>query len=252
MAQCFMSPLTVSHRPQLSLSVQRRPPAHRLRSPARPHRITFPSCQAGGVQQTTHTPPSTAALRKAIANLAGEERGIFNLEESDRATIESLVSSLEALSPTAAPAANNAAAVSGAWRLLYTTLTVLGRKRVRLAIGNKSKPGFVKLGHLYQVVDPAKSESLNIVVFKMALGGSGTFTLTASYESVSDQRVVVQTRSAVLEPRKLEELLGENIVLLTQIFDPTGHLDITYLDDNLRIGRDEKGHLFVLERCVLP
>jgi PAP_fibrillin len=187
-----------------------------------------------------------------IADLAGEERGIFGLDGDLRREIHARVEDLEAASPVPAPAASNAAAVGGAWRLLYTTLTVLGRKRVRLAIGTKNKPGFVMLGPLYQVVDVGASETTNIVVFKLALGGSGTFKLTAGYETVSSTRVAVTTKSAVLEPQKLEELLGDNIALLSQIFDPTGHLDITYLDDDLRIGRDDKGEIFVLERCEMP
>lgn len=192
---------------------------------------------------------SVDELRAKIAELAGPERGIFGLDSTLRKQIHTCVEAAEAQSPISAPAAENAIAASGCWRLLYTTLTILGRRRVKLAIGTKSKPGFVKLGEFYQTVDPGPQESRNIVVFNMALGGSGTFTISAKYEVESDTRVLVETQSCALEPVKLEELLGENISLLSQIFDPTGFLDITYLDENLRIGRDDKGNIFVLERC---
>lgn len=192
------------------------------------------------------------ALRECIARSAGEERGIFKLDAARRAEIAALVAEAEAVNPVADPAANGAKAVEGAWRLLYTTLTILGRRRVALAIGTSEKPGFVNLGEFYQVVDCERSESRNIVVFKMALGGSGTFTIRAGYESISDSVVAVETESSVLSPAKLEQLLGSNIGLLSEIFDPTGLLDITYLDMDLRIGRDNKGNLFVLERCDPP
>lgn len=38
--------------------------------------------------------------------------------------------------------------------------------------------------------------------------------------------------------------------LLLSIFNPEGWLDITYVDGTLRCGRDDKGHLFVLERLA--
>jgi hypothetical protein len=194
-------------------------------------------------------PAHIADLRSKIDRLAGAERGIFGLDKLLRADIHASIEATEALNPTAEPTLDDARIANGSWRLLYTTLTILGRRRVRLAIATKSRPGFVRLGELYQCVDAAKRETQNIVVFDLAIGGSGTFTVTADYGVVSPTRVEVQTKDAALEPKKLEDLLGPNIDLLSEIFDPTGYLDITYIDDHLRIGRDDKGNIFVLERC---
>lgn len=49
-------------------------------------------------------------------------------------------------------------------------------------------------------------------------------------------------------PAKLQSLFDANFDLLLSIFNPEGHLDITYCDQDLRVGRDDKGHIFVLER----
>jgi hypothetical protein len=50
-------------------------------------------------------------------------------------------------------------------------------------------------------------------------------------------------------PDQLRQLFEKNYELLLSIFNPEGWLDITYVDSQLRIGRDDKGNLFVLERA---
>lgn len=189
-----------------------------------------------------------ATLKLEIKAVAGEERGIFGMEQEDREALDKLIRVVEDENPVTEPTANNAEAAAGSWRLLYTNLEILGRKRIKLAIATSRKPGFAKLGDFWQVINPASMESKNIVEFKIMTGGTGTFTICAGYEPVSASRVNVTTTSAVLEPAALEKLLGQNKALLTRIFNPEGYLDITYVDESMRIGRDNKGHVFVLER----
>lgn len=189
-----------------------------------------------------------ARLKLEIKTVAGEERGLFGLEEEERDALETIIQTVERENPTREPTANLAAAAAGSWRLLYTNLEILGRKRVRLAIGNSERSGFVKLGDFIQVIDPVKRESKSIVEFKMVTGGVGAFTIFANYEVGSAVRVNVTTTSTLLEPESLEKLLGENRGLLTKIFNPQGWLDISYVDSSVRIGRDNKGHVFVLEK----
>lgn len=170
------------------------------------------------------------------------------MEDEDREALNALIECAETENPTTVPTAENASAAAGSWRLVYTNLEILGRRRVRLAIGTPRKPGMVKLGDFVQTIDPKQSESRNVVDFKVLIGGGGTFTINAKYEVESDRRVRVKMTGNALEPSSLEKLLGESKALLTQIFDPTGYLDITYVDETLRIGRDDKGHVFVLEK----
>ena len=54
---------------------------------------------------------------------------------------------------------------------------------------------------------------------------------------------------ATLEPEPLRALLGPHEPLLLKLFNPAGWLDITFLDSDLRIGRDDKGLIYVMERC---
>lgn len=53
-------------------------------------------------------------------------------------------------------------------------------------------------------------------------------------------------------PPQLQVLFKANYDLLLSIFNPEGYLDITYVDDELRVGRDDKGNLFLLQRCNPP
>lgn len=50
-------------------------------------------------------------------------------------------------------------------------------------------------------------------------------------------------------PEKLQSLFQANYDLLLSIFNPEGWLDITYVDQDTRIGRDDKGNVFVLARA---
>lgn len=50
-------------------------------------------------------------------------------------------------------------------------------------------------------------------------------------------------------PSQLQKLFEKNLDLLLSIFNPEGWLDITFVDDQHRIGRDDKGNVFLLERC---
>lgn len=54
---------------------------------------------------------------------------------------------------------------------------------------------------------------------------------------------------SVQVPDQLQQLFKQNYELLLSIFNPEGWLDITYVDDELRVGRDDKGNIFVLQRA---
>lgn len=213
-----------------------------------------------GTAGTADAEAACEKVRSAIGRLAGSERGLFMTSDEDRAEIEAAVRALESCVPADyAPTANNASAAAGTWRLLYTTLTILGRRRVALAIATKRKPGLVIIGDILQIITPNSDgaggiggTSENVVHFDLAVGGKGKFQINATYtpspDSDSNTKVDVKTESWVLQPEKFAEVLGDNVKLLLQIFNPQGWLDITYLDHELRVGRDHNANLFVLER----
>ena len=48
---------------------------------------------------------------------------------------------------------------------------------------------------------------------------------------------------------QLQALFEQNYNLLLSIFNPAGWLDITYVDERYRVGRDDKANVFLLERA---
>ncbi len=76
----------------------------------------------------------------------------------------------------------------------------------------------------------------------------GSLTIEAKYEAVSPCRVAITLERALLVPQHFQRLFEKNYDLLLSIFNPEGWLDITYVDAEHRIGRDDKGNVFVLER----
>lgn len=62
------------------------------------------------------------------------------------------------------------------------------------------------------------------------------------------QRVDIKFENSTLVPEQLLSLFQKNYDLLLSIFNPEGWLEITYIDDTLRVGRDDKGNVFLLER----
>ena len=83
--------------------------------------------------------------------------------------------------------------------------------------------------------------------------GFGTFKgeliIRAGFTVASAQRAEVTFESAQLQPAQLDKLFNKYLDLLLSIFNPDGWLDVTYLDDEMRVGRDDRGNLFVLERA---
>ncbi len=49
-------------------------------------------------------------------------------------------------------------------------------------------------------------------------------------------------------PKQLQQIFELHYDLLLSIFNPEGWLDITYVDADMRVGRDDKDNIFVLGR----
>lgn len=184
-----------------------------------------------------------AALR---SGLEGADRGIFGLGTAQRDELDALVRAVEACAPEGfAPTAALAGLVAGDWRLLYTTVTIRGRSRTKLGLRS-----LVTLGEFVQRIDVDNGRADNVVDFSVtgmaALGGR--LTVKAAYTVESEKRVAIEFLGSELVPEQLAALFEKNYDLLLKIFNPEGWLDITYVDDDLRVGRDDKGNVYVLER----
>ncbi|XWS44778.1 hypothetical protein CRYUN_Cryun15aG0077700 [Craigia yunnanensis] len=87
---------------------------------------------------------------KLFQEVNGINRGIFGVPSSKKSDIETLVKLLESQNPTPDPTLN-LEKVGGRWKLVYSTITILGSKRTKLGLRD-----FITLGDFFQTIDVQK------------------------------------------------------------------------------------------------
>jgi hypothetical protein len=188
------------------------------------------------------------ALLEAIA---GQNRGVLSTPE-EKQDILNRVSRLEAENPTPAPL-QQADMLNGDWRLLYTTSNEL--------LGINRFP-FYSLGQIYQCIRVQDARIYNIAEVKGLPALNGLVSVAARYEPVSNCRVNVSFERAIFGFQSLLKYQSPSS-FVTQIEagesfraidfkitnrDQRGWLEITYLDDDCRVGRGNQGSVFVLTK----
>lgn len=188
------------------------------------------------------------ALLEAIA---GKNRGLI-ASEADRQAILAAATRLEDYNPTPRPL-EAADRLNGNWRLLYTTSQeLLGIDRLPL----------LKLGPIYQYIQVEAARIYNVAEVYGVPYLEGLVSVVAQFEPVTEKRVKVNFERSIIG---LQRLLGYQSAddFVQQIAaggsfkaidfsiknrEQKGWLDVTYLDDDLRIGRGNEGNLFVLSK----
>mmetsp|Transcript_26991 Transcript_26991/g.59018 ORF Transcript_26991/g.59018 Transcript_26991/m.59018 type:complete len:241 (+) Transcript_26991:24-746(+) len=199
----------------------------------------------GPMASATVAPHAVSSIKEQLKEqLTGLDRGIFGMASAKKASIAALIQQLEAQNPVAAPI-DNLQLLAGDWNLLYSTITITGTKRTKLGLRE-----FIKLGNFVQSIDVENNLAVNRVEFSVSGLGmiQGSLTIRATYRQTSPSRVDIEFKDASLVPSQLEQLFKQNYDLLLSIFNPQGYLDVTYLDDTHRVGRDDKGNVFYLQR----
>ena len=140
-------------------------------------------------------------------------------------------------------------ALAGRWRVLFSTVTITGSRRVKLGLKTA-----VSIKDLIQEIDPETATASSEVAFELRFlggGGKGSLRLEAGF-AISGRdhprRVDISLRSAALTPPALDSLLGQHMELLLSIFNPEGWLETTYLGADVRVSKGNKGTTFVLVR----
>lgn len=198
-----------------------------------------------------------AELRKAIAP---KNKGI-KATADDRQFIASLVARVEEVNPTPAPL-SAPDLLSGDWRLLYTTSEeLLGIDKFPLA----------QLNNIYQCVRPDTLSIYNIAEIESLPFCEAIVSVVAGFApaevdgNVSDSRVNVRFNRGVIGLQRalgyqspsqyISKLELDKKFNLLQGIDfeinssrQQGWLEVTYLDEDMRIGRGNQGSLFVLSR----
>lgn len=194
----------------------------------------------------------TIGKAELLQAIAGKNRGLL-ASENDNLAILAAVARLEEFNPTPRPL-DAADKLDGDWRLLYTTSTEL------LGIG---RVPVLTLGQIYQSIRVKTQQVFNIAEVTSLPLLEGLVSVAARFEPVSDRRVDVGFERGVFglqrligyrNPRQfIQEIQsGKRFTAADFRIDPTqrkGWLEITYLDDDMRIGRGNEGSVFVLTKA---
>ncbi|KAG8490600.1 hypothetical protein CXB51_013847 [Gossypium anomalum] len=231
-------------------------------------KVAEPNAGLIGDENDVLQDPNTLSHLKTelLQQLKGINRGIFGVPSSKKSDVEAMVKLLESHNPTPDPILN-LEKVGGCWKLLYSTITILGSKRTKLGLRD-----FITLGEFFQIIDiekvfwicdvirvlltlafgDGKMESKAVNVIKFNARGlkllNGKLTIEASFKIASKSRVDVSYDNSTITPDQLLNVFSKNYDVLLAIFNPEGWLEITYVDDTMRIGRDDKENIFILER----
>lgn len=188
---------------------------------------------------------------KLLEAIAGKNRGLL-ATEIDRVKVLSAVEQLEDHNPTSKPV-EAGDLLEGNWRLLYTTSRgILGLGRFPI----------VQLGQIYQCIRVSERKVYNIAEIIGLPLLEGIVSVAASFEPVSDRRVNVKFERSIIG---LQRVLGYQSpsqfiqsIEAGKKFPPVdfpianreqqGWLEITYLDEDLRLGRGNEGNVFVLTK----
>lgn len=167
--------------------------------------------------------------------------------------IETLTQALEKLTPFPRPLLYGSSLLDGAWLLQYSTAREI-RSLKNLPLG-------FLVGKIYQIIDLNSSSFENKALVKHSSGLlSGYVRVTATFEpsqseneQLPNQKIDVDFKQRFLA---IDRLLGINSNLLNpfrvvEAKNPAGRipsLNITYIDETMRIGRGGDGSLFILTR----
>ncbi|KAB2058423.1 hypothetical protein ES319_A11G234200v1 [Gossypium barbadense] len=179
----------------------------------------------GGEDDVSQDPNTLSHLKtELLQQLKGTNRGIFGVPSSKKYDIEALVKLLESHNPTPDPTLN-LEKLGGCWKLVYSTITILGSKRTKLGLRD-----FITLGEFFQIIDIEKSKAVNVIKFN-ARGLkllNGKLTIEASFKIASKSRVDVSHDNLTITPDQLLNVFSKNYDVLLAIFNLEGWLEITY------------------------
>ncbi|MCF4968245.1 PAP/fibrillin family protein [Nostoc sp. CMAA1605] len=179
----------------------------------------------------------------------------LQLDQSLVAELEQLTTELENCNPNPRPLLYATDLLAGAWQLKYSTAREI-RALASLPLG-------LTVGKVYQVINVTNKQFFNLALVKHSLGLiSGYVKVTASFEpAMEDVSPPLNRRINVDFDKRylaIEKILGINTPQLNPFKTVTANnpqgrtatLDITYLDETLRIGRGGDESLFILNKSA--
>ncbi|MBW4535843.1 MAG: PAP/fibrillin family protein [Pleurocapsa minor HA4230-MV1] len=168
--------------------------------------------------------------------------------------IETLTQALEKLNPFPRPLLYASNLLNGAWLLQYSTAREI-RSLKRLPLG-------FLVGKIYQIIDLNNASFENKAWVQHSSGLlSGYVRVTATFEVEKQEDLQLPNQKIKIDFK--QRFLGINQILgiKTNLLDPirvveaknpigrTPSLDLTYIDETMRIGRGGDGSLFILTKA---
>lgn len=190
--------------------------------------------------------------KSALINaIASTNRGLI-ATETQKQSILAAIASLEDLNPTPRPLEARDR-LNGDWRLLYTTSR---------GLLNLDRFPFLQLGQIYQCIRVNNNSVYNIAEINGLPYLEGLVSVSAKFEPLSIRRVQVKFERSIIAltrvvgyktPTEFIQQIESGKKFMAFDFaiksnNQQGWLDITYIDDDLRIGRGNEGSVFVLTK----
>ncbi|AFZ52086.1 PAP/fibrillin family protein [Dactylococcopsis salina] len=187
-----------------------------------------------------------------LNQLAGKNRGLL-ASEGDKVNILSAIAELEAENRTPNPI-ERTELLGGNWRLLYTTSKdLLSFDRFPI----------LQTGQIYQCIIPEKSKVYNLAEVVGIPFLEVIVSVVAEFTPVSEKRVNVNFKRSIVGLQKLLGYKSPDAYIeevekgkkfppldfpIERNSDQKAWLEITYLDEDLRISRGNRGSVFVLSK----
>jgi hypothetical protein len=186
-----------------------------------------------------------------LLNMLADQNCGLKTSSAEQPTILAAIEAVERNNPTPRPL--ESAALDGDWRLLFTTsASLLNLGRIPLS----------QLQQIYQCIRVETSSVYNIAEIQSLPYLSSLVTVVAKFQPISDQRVQVNFGRSIAGLQNFlgyqspatfidkisspQRLIGIDFPINSN--NPDSWLDITYLDDDLRISRGNQGSVFVLTK----
>ncbi len=188
-------------------------------------------------------------LLQTLSRQRQADRDLWQTPPESVEDLHQLIAKLEAQSPCPSPL--DSPLLIGDWRLIYTTSRgILGLDRIPLT----------DLGQVYQAI--RGDRVYNVAETKSVLGIEGIVAVAAHYVRSGDARVAVTFERSILGLRSamgyrsatafVDSLEAKSRFFAIDLPIPSrdgvaqGWLEVTYLDETLRISRGNEGSIFVL------
>ena len=198
---------------------------------------------------------ATAATQSRIKLAVGAPFTDLQIDQAISSKLETATLAAEAENPNPYPLRTCPELLDGAWLLLYSTAR-------EIQVLNSLPLGF-QLGRVYQVIDVATKGFYNQAFCTHATNAlKGYVTVDATFSQAP-------TPDDGIPDRKINVDFNQRSIFITHIFgfpaptkgavrtvsakNPVGRipsLTLTYLDEELRIGRGGDGSLFILKKAT--